>query len=131
MNIFRKTLKKFKHQQQILAILVFALVAVAVWISASLFTSQRRLGISKDQLKLSKPLTPNIDEEVVLNLEKKHDFSDQDLRRFPIYMVLKDEMQIERVVEIGTELNPSPSPSVVPLSNYQLSPSPQASASAP
>lgn len=110
MNIFKQKLEGFRHHQQIMTILVFTLVAVILWVAASLFSSQRRLGISPEQLKLSKPLTPVINTDVLLNLEQKQSFSNEELRKFPIYMLIKDQQQIEHIVEIGTKLEPLPSP---------------------
>ena len=110
MNVFKHTLKNFKHQQQALVILIFTLIAAMIWISASLFNSQRKLGISDEQLKLSKPLTPTIDEKTLLRLEQKQAYSNQELSQFPIYMILKDKSQIETIVEIGTQPEPTPLP---------------------
>ena len=100
-----------KHQQQILAILVFAFVAVIVWVGVNLFTSQQKTGISKDLLRLSKPLTPTINQEVIQRLRQQGVFFDSQLQDFPIYMIIKDKNQVEQKVEIGTEPEPSPSPS--------------------
>lgn len=108
MNVFKRTLKKLNQQQQALIILTFSLIAVIVWISVSLFSSQRRSGISDEQVKMSKPLVPIINKEVLLNLEKKQSFSNQELRQFPIYMMFKDQDQTEKVVEIGTQLESLP-----------------------
>jgi hypothetical protein len=104
MSIFKETLEKIKQQQQALAILVFTLVAAMIWIGASLFTSQQKTGISKDLLKLAKPLTPSINQEVIQRLRQKEIFLDSQLQDFPIYIIKKDKNQNERVVEMGTEL---------------------------
>ncbi|MBU0576164.1 hypothetical protein KJ654_00690 [Patescibacteria group bacterium] len=123
MNIFKQKLEGFRHHQQIMTILVFTLVAVILWVAASLFSSQRRLGISPEQLKLSKPLTPVINTDVLLNLEQKQSFSNEELRKFPIYMLIKDQQQIEHIVEIGTKLEPLPSP--IKIQNLYLAHRPQ------
>ena len=104
MNIFKQTLEKIKHQQQMLAILVFTLVATMIWIGASLFTSQQKIGISKDLLKLSRPLTPSINQEIIQRLKQKGVFSDSELQNFPIYVIKRDQNQVERVIEMGVEL---------------------------
>ncbi len=119
MNIFQATVEKMKHRQQILAILIFAFVAVIVWIAASLFTSQKRTEISKDLLNLAKPLTPTINQDVIQRLRQKGVYFDSQLEDFPIYMITKDSKQKEIVVEIDYEPSPSPSSSPKP------SPSPQ------
>ena len=126
MNIFKQTLEKMKQQQQILAMLVFAFVAVIIWITVNLFTSQQKTGISKDLLKFAKPLIPTINQEVVQQLKEQGVFPDSQLQDFPIYMVIKDRSQIERIVEIGTE--PEPTPSLSPSPNP--SPSSEATSSA-
>lgn len=111
MNIFKQALDKLKHQQQLLAILIFSFVAIMVWIATNLFTSQQRTSISEDLLRLAQPLTPTINQEVIQRIRKKGVFPDSQLRKFPIYMIAKDKGQVERIVEIGTEPEPSPSPS--------------------
>lgn len=103
MNIFKQALNKIKHQQQMLAILIFAFVAIMVWIAATLFTSQQKTSISKDLLKMAQPLTPIINQEVVQRLRKKGVFPSNQLQKFPIYMISKDKGQAEQIVEIGTE----------------------------
>ncbi len=104
MNIFKKTLEKIKHQQQLLAILVFTLVAAMIWIGASLFTSQQKTSISKDLLELAKPLTPSINQAVMQRLQQKKVFLDSQLQDFPIYIIKKDKNQTEHVIEIGATL---------------------------
>ena len=114
MNIFKQRLEKFKQQQQVLAILIFSLVAVIIWIAASIFSSQKRTGIDKDLLKLAKPLTPSINREIIQRIGIKRKFTESDLQNFPIYMMVKDHEQVERIVEIGTELEPPPT--IIPFS---------------
>lgn len=121
MNIFKQALEKIQQQQQMLAILVFTFVAAIMWIAASLFTSQQKTGISRELLNLSKPLTPSIDEEVIQRLRGKGVFFSSQLQNFPIYMIRKDQNQIEEIVEIGTQPEPTPSPSP------RVSPSPNSS----
>ena len=104
MMIFKQALEKIKHQQQMLAMLVFALVAVIIWIGASLFVSQQKTGVDKDLLKLAKPLTPSINQEVIQRLRQKKVFLDSQMQDFPIYIIKKDQNQIEQVVKMGQKL---------------------------
>lgn len=114
MNIFKETLEKIKHQQQILAMLIFALVATIIWIGAGLFTSQQKTNVGQDLLKLAKPLTPSINQEVIQRLRQKKVFLESQLQDFPIYTTRKNQGQAEQIVEIGTEPEPTPSPSPNP-----------------
>lgn len=123
MNIFKQTLDKIKHQQQMLAILIFAFVAIMVWIAATLFTSQQKTSISEDLLKLAQPLTPTINQEVIQRLRKKGVFPSSQLQKFPIYMIAKDKGQTDRIVEIGAEPEPSPSPAPTPNLEEDQTPS--------
>jgi len=106
MNIFNQTLEKMRHQQQVLAILVFTFVAIIFWVGVSLFTSQQKTGVSNDLLRLAKPLTPTINQEVVQRLREQGVFFDSQLQDFPIYMIMKDKNHVEQMVEIGTEPEP-------------------------
>ena len=91
-------------------------------VTASLFTSQQKTDVSKNLLKLAKPLTPTIDQEVIQRLRQQGVFLESQLQNFPIYMIVRDRSQIERIIEIGTELEPTSSPSPSP----SLNPSPNA-----
>ena len=115
MNIFKQAFEKIKHQQQLLAILIFTFVASMIWIGISLFTSQQKTGISDDLLKLSKPLTPSINQDVIQRVQSKGVYLESQLRKFPIYMIRKESGLPDQVVEIGTTPEPTPSPSVKSL----------------
>lgn len=128
MSIFKNTLEKLQHQQQILAILVFAFIAVFVWVGVSLFSSQTTTGISKELQKLAKPLIPNLDQEVLQKLQQKVSFSKAQLKDFPIYMIYTDKKKGEQKVEIHDLPTASPSPQAhLPLT-ASPSPSPQSKA---
>ena len=121
MNIFEQGLDKLKQRQQLLAILIFAFVAVIIWIMISLFTSQQRTEISNDLLKLSQPLTPAINQEVINQIRDKSLYKTEELEDFPIYMITQDYNNQESVVEIGSDIGigfeepvPTPNPSPVP-----------------
>lgn len=111
MSIFKDTLNQMKHQQQFLAILVFAFIAIIIWTSASLISSQNTVALDKDLLKLSRPLTPTINQKVIQELQQKKVFLNSQLRDFPIYIIRKEKGQVEQVIELGSEPEPSPSPS--------------------
>lgn len=111
MSIFKNTLEKLKHQQQILAILVFAFIAVFIWTGTSLLSSQKTTGISQELQKMAQPLTPNLDQDILQRLQQKISFSKSQLRDFPIYMIYKDKKQGEQMIEIHEVPNPSPSAS--------------------
>lgn len=108
MNPFQKTIERLRQQQQLLALLIFGLIAVAIWIVFSLITSQRQLTVSPELQKLAKPLTPNLNREVLKKLQQKRLYSQQGLEKFPIYVIVQDEFsKQERVVELGQEATSS------------------------
>ncbi len=104
MNIFQKSFQKLKQQQQLLAILIFGLVAVIFWIAVTIFTSQRRQSISAELQQLAKPLTPSIDETVLNRIEDKRAYSQEELAAFPIYRLVQSQAGGgEIVVAVGEE----------------------------
>ena len=110
MNSFQKTIEHLRQQQQLLALLIFGLIAVVVWIAFSLITSQRQLTTSPELQKIAKPLTPNLDREVLNKLQQKSLYSQGELGNFPIYVVVQDEFsRQEKVVELGQEVATSSS----------------------
>lgn len=84
-------LKTIQRQQQFLAMLVFALVAVGMWVAGSIGRSQRSTGIDPELLELAKPLTPFIDEDALALIERKRAFSTSELTVFPILVIVEDE----------------------------------------
>lgn len=143
MNPFEKALDKIRHQQQLLAILIFFLVAVMIWITVSLISTSHKSGITRQQQQLALPLTPRINEEILTTIESKRTYSPAQLSQFPIYRHFSDQEQQLRLIQVGQEeeflqaqleaqqqeeeqAQPSPTPS--PSSTPSASPSTQSEA---
>lgn len=101
MNPIQQTLEKMRQKQELLAILIFGLVAVILWIVISLTSSQRRSAISAEMRRLAKPLTPDINRQVLQRLARERICSESQLQDFPIYKVVEDELSgLEQIVEV-------------------------------
>lgn len=104
MKSAKKGFSSLKIKRQALYILIFSFVTVVVWISGSLFRSQRRTGIAPDLLELAKPLSPTINVSLIDEIEDKNNFSVQDLSNFQIYKLIQSkDGRIQQVVPIDYE----------------------------
>jgi hypothetical protein len=124
---------QLRQRQRLLQILIFSLITITIWVTFSLFRSQKKTIISAEQKKLAEPLNPTIKTEVLEKLQQKRVFTENELNDFPIYKVLisRDGKQSE-VVTIETkaaeldQTKASPLPSASP----NVSANPNASVSA-
>ncbi|MBD3279432.1 MAG: hypothetical protein GF390_01840 [Candidatus Pacebacteria bacterium] len=139
-NRFVAQFNRLKSNRQLLFTLMFLLVIVVIWTMVSLFTSQKRVGISKELRTLAKPLNPNLNQEVLGKLENKRSFTETELAEFPIYKIISTkDGRNARLVEIGVdedllenqltptqEPGPSPGLNLAPLSTVSatVAPSP-------
>ncbi|MDH5533377.1 MAG: hypothetical protein OEX81_03055 [Candidatus Pacebacteria bacterium] len=102
----KKKLSNLKIKQQALYVLIFSFVTVLIWISGSLFKSQRKSGISPDLLELATPLSPTINIELINRIEQSSNYSDQELASFQIYKIIKSkDGRIQQVVPIESNQN--------------------------
>jgi hypothetical protein len=69
--------------------LIFALVAVLIWIFVSIFATQGASGISPEMRKLAKPLTPTLNKNLLDKIGQKRHLTKQDLERFPIFALIE------------------------------------------
>lgn len=115
MNPFKQTFKQLQQQQQWLAVLIFALVAIMIWVAVSLLSSQKKSGISAELRELAEPLTPSINREVITALERKRYIFTEDLRDFPIYTIFRDpKTRTEQIILKGQEPIPQEAPAAEP-----------------
>jgi len=120
---------QLRQRQRLLQILIFSLITIAIWVTFSLFRSQKKTVISAEQKRLAESLNPTIKTEVLQKLQQKRIFSEGELAVFPIYKILisKDGRQSEVVTieTTETELIPaSASPSPVATSSTSRAASP-------
>ena len=105
MSKYKSKLLNLKRSQYILYILILTLVVVVFWIGGGLFSSQRNTGISAEVQRLARPLNPNIDAEVLTEIQNKRVFETQDLSNFPIYMISRSEDGgNQQIIPIGSDL---------------------------
>lgn len=107
MKTIEYELKTLRYKQQLLAILIFSLVCVGLWVLASLARSQQTTKIDPELQRLARPLNPNINETVLQQLEQKRRFTDSELSSFPIYKILDSEqapISTPQTLEIGSAL---------------------------
>lgn len=87
------------HQRQtLLKIMIFTLVTAVIWVGLTLFRTQQRTEISQELIKLAEPLNPNINLSVITRIEEKKGYSDQELSDFPIYSIVTDGANGEKIV---------------------------------
>jgi len=100
-NFYKKQLAGLKNKRQLLIILIFLFIAVIAWTIVGLTSSRNKLQISKELRDMTVPLNPNVDLELIENLEQKKLYGENELKNFPIYKVLSIERGREsRVVRI-------------------------------
>ncbi len=101
---YKEQFKKLRRQKYFLAMLIFTLVAVILWIMASLTSSQRKLGISAELKVLAKPLNPQLNRDVIARLEAKKKYTLSELAEFPIFILVKlDDGSGFQVIELGKQ----------------------------
>ncbi len=85
MNQYQKSIQKLKARKGLLYILIFSLVTVFIWIGISIFLSQKKTKVPEKVQNYTKPLNPNIDREIVEEIEARRYFSEDELQNFFIY----------------------------------------------
>ncbi len=92
-NRFEKQLVKIKQNRKVFAMMLFAMMAVFMWVFISLAFSQKKVKIDNSLIEKAKPLVPYLDEEVLYEIEAKREFEETELYNFKIYRILEDEEQ--------------------------------------
>lgn len=78
----RITTQSLLFEQQLLAILVFTVLVICVWIVASVYFSYSSAQYSESQVITVTPLSPKIDRDIFDQLEQRTWWSPQDLETF-------------------------------------------------
>lgn len=104
-----KKLSGLRFKQQALYLMIFSFVTVTIWIGGSLFSSQKRTGISPELLELAKPLNPTINTGLLEEIEARKNYTDEELKYFQVYKVIKSkDGRIQQVVPIESLLEEIP-----------------------
>lgn len=128
-----------RHRQQLLAVLIFSLMAIVVWVGVGLITSQESSSISPQLQQAATPLNPSINVEVLSTIEQQTAYDPSQLTSFPIYTLLSDdEVEIQRQSVAATNatgssaltesLNALPIPSPSPVASESATPAASESA---
>jgi hypothetical protein len=107
-NQFQKQLNKLRKQEYFMIALIVTFVMIIVWTFTSIFVSQQKISVSQELRDLSKPLNPNLNQEVLLSLEKKKFYSEKELSNFPIYQVVRldnDKEEVRKIELTSTGIN--------------------------
>lgn len=116
----RDEISGLKRQQILLYAMLIGLVTVTIWIGYGLASSQRTDQVDRELRELAEPLNPNLDENVINELESKRNLTETDLNDFAVYIYTEDEEGNRRKVILGEEpvvlppLEPQASPDVAP-----------------
>lgn len=103
-NKFERQLDKIKRQKKLLIALILFFVVILTWILASIFSSQARHAISPELVKLAEPLVPNLNRQLLEDLQRQEYFRDEELERFSIYALLSERGEdAGRVIDIINE----------------------------
>jgi len=87
-NSFIDQLKSLRRGQQLLAIIILLLIVSIGWIFLGIFAGQQTSKISPELTKAASPLTPQLDDTILEEIENKHEYTKEELENFPIYKVI-------------------------------------------
>jgi len=93
MRTIQGELKSLQDNQRLLAILVFSLVTVVIWVGFSLLNSQTKSSISPELRALAKPLNPTINTDVLDEIAAKREYTPDELTNFTIYSIKLSDAQ--------------------------------------
>jgi len=103
-----------RGSQTLLSIFILLLISVLLWILISVFATFNTSQIPAETKKMATPLTPTLSDTIFASLQSKRVFSEDELRSFPIYVIVRDSRaQTETVVPLGTRAptaTPAPTP---------------------
>jgi len=89
-NKFERQLDQIKRQKKLFIALILFFVVILTWILVSIFASQTKQAIGPELIKLAEPLVPNLNTQLLDDLQEKRYFSDEQLEKFSIYVLLSE-----------------------------------------
>lgn len=122
----KANLQSLQQKQLFLQLLIFSFATVLVWVGASLFLSQQHTGISAELQQLAKPLNPNIDIQVIDQIQQKQTFSQQDLQNFTVLRLIHNTNGTDTIVTTAQVASPSSN-----VANNSISASPASASAGP
>lgn len=98
-----KQLEKIKSEKKLLLTLVFAMVALFLWVVVSLISTRGQQVISPELSKLAEPLVPTLDQNVLEKLENKSYIEPDQLESFPIYALVETSGGEYQLVDVVSQ----------------------------
>ncbi len=98
-----KQLEKLKSEKKLLLALIFAMVAVFLWVVVSLVSTKGQQVISPELMKLAEPLVPTLDQNVLENLENRAYIQPDQMEDFPIYALVELRMGEYQLVDVVSQ----------------------------
>lgn len=141
-NPFSQELDRIKKSQQLLTIFLLLFVLVFFWTIVSVFSVKKEDKVSSELELLAKPLSPNLNLDVLSEIESKTSYSEVELADFPIYRILisrdgrskfvvpievtLDEVdpEVRQQTQPATEEIPRPTPEPSPIASPSPTPLP-------
>ena len=90
-NTLSDQFENLRRQRGVMAGLLLLLVIVVFWVGLGLFSSQQKFAVPKAMRELAKPLSPIVNEAILVRLEQKRAFAPEELAFFTIYKVILNE----------------------------------------
>ena len=97
-NSIADQIRSLKHGQQLLASAILFFILVVLWIFVGIFAGQQESKISPALKKAALPLTPNIDEDIITELEEKRVYTQDELANFTIYKIITTDRGKEQSI---------------------------------
>ena len=103
-NKIKDQLQQLKTQNTLVVILVLLFVSILIWTGVSIYSSTTTSQLPANIKKLTLPLNPSIDREILDSISQKVVLSGQQLESFPIYRLILDKRtNIEKVITIDMD----------------------------
>ncbi len=104
LNQFEEQLTKIKRQKKLFIALILFFVVLLCWILLSIFASQTQHVVETELIQLAQPLVPNLDQELLVELQDKDYFTEEELENFSIYALLSDRGEdAGKIIDIVNE----------------------------
>ncbi len=93
-------LEKIKSEKKLLIALVFALVAIFLWVAVSILSIGKSQIVEPGLVELAKPLVPSLDQAVLERIEEKRYIEPDQLSTFPIYVLAEVSSNNFQLIDI-------------------------------
>jgi len=107
--------QEYKFGKNILILSITTLITVVVWVGYEVYSAYTQTTVPKIIRELIKPLSPNIDEATIEDIQEKYQIPEEELNIItqPVLELETEEgaeTEEEEEIEIEEEATPSPTP---------------------